>query len=594
MKDFTYIWRRLYAYIKLTPFQLMVGFLAMVANTLVSAAMPFVMGLAITELGRNLLGGQGFNYEYILKVLVLYYSLTIAHGVTQYSSYALMATVVQNAMAALRSDISEKVNRLPVSFFDRHQLGDILSRVTNDVDAVSNALQQGLVNITINGLMIIMSLAMMFLINATLTWIIIAALVISLIFSRIISRYSQPVFQNMANALGDLFGFTQEQLSGYTELVVYNQQDQSLKDFIDKNQRIFELGTRSGFLSMIMYPIMSTVFNGAYIVNIFVGGMMVIAGRLTIGNLQAFISYISQISGPLGQITQLIPMVQSAIASARRIFDFLDEKEEEQAQIKQSLPAEVEGQVVFDRIQFGYSQDRILMEEISFDASAGHTIAIVGPTGAGKTTLINLLMRFYDVDRGDIRIDGQSIYATSRDDLRSHMGMVLQDAWLFQGTVMENIRLGKLEANDYEVHQACKIANVDQFIKTLPGGYDFIIEENGSNISQGQRQLMTIARAVLADPDILILDEATSSVDTRLEQLIQDAMDKVMEGRTSFVIAHRLSTIRDADMILVMKDGTIIEQGSHDDLIQASGFYADLYNSQFNQEDSADIHLMGY
>lgn len=599
MRQVIKLWKRILSYFTGYKGLLALTGGALILMTTTSALMPYILGLAITELGENLLTmareglNTGVNYAYIGRVLVGYFALSLLYALGHFGSMALSARVIQAGVGEIREDISKKINRVPVSYFDSHLLGDLLSRVTNDVDTISNALQQGAVNIVINVVSISLTLAMMLVLNWKLTLVILAAIGLVILLGRANTRVSQGYFQSMQNSLGDLFGYTQEQLSGYTEIVAYNQQEESLRGFEDLNREVREASFTSGFMSSLLNPLFSTAFNLAYIVIVLLGGHMTLAGSLTIGNLQAFITYVAQVRGPVNQTSQMIPLVQSSIAAAKRVFEFLDE-EEVQDEASLCLPETVKGHVVFDHVKFGYLQDQTLMEDISFEVEPGDMVAIVGPTGAGKTTMINLLMRFYDVTGGAIRIDGVDIRDISRQDLRSHMGMVLQDAWLYKGTVMENIRFGKLDATDYEVREAAKTANVHDFIQTLPGGYNMVIGEDGANISQGQKQLMTIARALISDPDILILDEATSSVDTRLEALIQDAMARVMEGRTSFVIAHRLSTIRDADKILVMKDGDIIETGTHEDLLEAGGFYADLYMSQFSDYDKTSAIHMEY
>lgn len=558
---------------------------------------PFIIGKAITELTSNVtdivknVPGAGINFPYLVRIVGLFIVFSLISIIGQFIGLYLMSGVVQKSMYDLRNDISKKTNRIPVSYFDSQQLGDILSRTTNDVDTVSNALQQSIISGVNAASSIIFSFTMMLIIDWRLSFVAVIAIIISMISARFLINKSQPIFQKRQDALGDLFGFAQEQLSGFVEIKAYNRQEESIKEFKRENDIMFKYGKESSFLSSILQPISTFIFNLAYVLVVLLGGLKVIAGKLAVGNLQAFVAYVSQIIQPINMITQLTGIVQSAVASAQRIFDYLDEEEEYQVEVTETLPEDVKGHVVFENVKFGYSEDDILMNDVSFEVLPGQTAAIVGPTGAGKTTLINLLMRFYDVLDGEILIDGVNIQDISRNDLRKHLGMVLQDAWLFSDTVMENIRLGDLNAQDYEIRDAAQVANVDKFIHTLPEGYQMEINDEASNVSQGQKQLMTIARAVISNPDILILDEATSSVDTRLEHLIQGAMDKVMENRTSFVIAHRLSTIRDADIILVMKDGDIIESGTHDELINKKGFYEDLYNSQFNREDPADIHI---
>ncbi|MDO4671055.1 MAG: ABC transporter ATP-binding protein [Aerococcus sp.] len=597
MHKITITSKRVWRYIRNYRLKFIIAMLAVVLMTVAQAVLPFISGLATTELAGDVAGmvrshgATGINFDYIGKIALLYFAVGSLQAVGQFVGNFLMAEVVQGAMHDLRHDISKKTNKIPVSYFDGHQLGDVLSRITNDVDAVSNALQQAIIQGVTSILTVIFTFVAMFTLNWKLALIVLAAISLSVFIARRLIAYSQPIFQNQQNALGALFAYIQEQLSGSTEIKAYNKQSDTIKGFEERNNTLRNYGFKSGFFSSILQPCSTVMFNSAYALTTLFGGLSVLNGNFTIGNLQAFVIYIMEINGPMNALTQLTGIIQSAFSGTARIFAYLDEEEEPQATISDELPEKVHGKVEFDHVKFGYDPENVLMDDISFTIEPGQTAAIVGPTGAGKTTLINLLMRFYDVLDGEIRIDGVNIKNISRHDLREHMGMVLQDAWLYTDTVSENIRFGNLDADEYEIVDAAKIANVHKFITTLPNTYDMEINEEGNNVSQGQKQLITIARAVISDPDILILDEATSSVDTRLEQLIQEAMDRVMEGRTSFVIAHRLSTIKNADVILVMQNGTIIEHGTHDELMAADGFYADLYNSQFNQDQPADIHM---
>lgn len=590
---------RIWQYLRVYKFQFFGAITATIIMTLSSALEPFVLGLAITELSNNVLDimagtpGAGINYEYLMMIMIIYFIRGMFYHGSQYLGQFWLTNVVQNAMFDLRNDIARKANHIPVSYYDSHQTGDILSRMTNDVDAISNALQQAFIQLLIGILSITFATLSMFILQWELALVVVLCIPISFFLSRFIVRASQPAFEKQAHALGSLFGFTQEQLTGFTEIKVYSKQEESIARFKALNLQLRDSGFKASFISSLMMPVLGFVTNLTYITTALIGGFMTLNGQLTIGNLQAFVQYVWQINQPITMITQLSSAIQSAFAASHRIFEFLDEEEEVQLEITDHLPEHVAGKVEFEHVQFGYSPNKLLMQDISFTVNPGETVAVVGPTGAGKTTLINLLMRFYEINGGAIKIDGVDIQNISRQELRSHFGMVLQDAWLYTDSIMENIRFGNLDANDYEVKEAASVANVDHFIQTLPGDYQMAINEEANNVSLGQKQLMTIARAVIADPDILILDEATSSVDTRLEKLIQEAMDKVMAGRTSFVIAHRLSTIKNADLILVMQQGTIIEHGTHEELLAANGFYADLYNSQFNQESPAEIH-MGY
>ncbi|WP_188204523.1 ABC transporter ATP-binding protein [Desemzia incerta] len=580
---------RLWVYLKNYKGQFFLSIFGTVVSSIANALEPFIIGLAITEITRNFadmlrgVEGAGMNYPYLTQILILYFVRGMFFHGGQYLAQYTLTNVVQQGMRDLRNDISSKINRLPVSYFDKHQIGDILSRVTSDVDAITNALQQSLVQV-LNGLLSIsFAIVMMVTLNIPLAFVVILTIPLAIIVARIIISASQSSFRGQADALGDLFGFTQENLNGFTEIKLYGKEEDSITEFKRRNLNLRDQGFKASFISSLLAPIVGLISNFAYIIVAMVGSYFAFNGALTIGNLQAFVQYVWQVNQPITTIAQLSGIMQSAGAAAGRIFEFLDESEEVQGMVTTELPEKVKGAVEFDHISFSYNPKNPLMKDISVRVNPGEMVAIVGPTGAGKTTLVNLLMRFYDVDGGSIKVDGVDIKKITRSDLRKHFGMVLQDAWLYQDSVMENLRFGKLDATDEEVIHAAEIANVNHFIQTLPNGYGMEINQEASNISLGQKQLMTIARTVLSDPDILILDEATSSVDTRLEKLIQEAMDKVMEGRTSFVIAHRLSTIRNADLILVMDQGSIIEQGTHDSLLEQGGFYANLYNSQFSE-----------
>jgi len=580
---------RLWVYLKNYKGQFFLSIFGTIVSSIANALEPFIIGLAITEITKNFadmlrgVEGAGMNYPYLTQILILYFIRGMFFHGGQYLSQYTLTNVVQEGMRDLRNDISAKINRMPVSYFDKHQIGDILSRVTSDVDAITNALQQSLVQV-LNGLLSIsFAIVMMLTLNIPLAFVVILTIPLAIIVARIIISASQSSFRGQADALGDLFGFTQENLNGFTEIKLYGKEDDSITEFKRRNLNLRDQGFKASFISSLLAPIVGLISNFAYIIVAMVGSYFAFNGALTIGNLQAFVQYVWQVNQPITTIAQLSGIMQSAGAAAGRIFEFLDESEEVQGMVTTELPEKVKGAVEFDHISFSYNPKNPLMKDISVRVNPGEMVAIVGPTGAGKTTLVNLLMRFYDVDGGSIKVDGVDIKKITRSDLRKHFGMVLQDAWLYQDSVMENLRFGKLDATDEEVIHAAEIANVNHFIQTLPNGYGMEINQEASNISLGQKQLMTIARTVLSDPDILILDEATSSVDTRLEKLIQEAMDKVMEGRTSFVIAHRLSTIRNADLILVMDQGSIIEQGTHDSLLAQGGFYANLYNSQFSE-----------
>ena len=583
MRNFSAL-KRLANYLK--PYR--IGFYFVLFFTVATVAfnglLPYVSGLPTSEIARNVSQGEAINFAYIKQTLIWILLIGLGYAISQLSAGILITNVVQSAMKDLRHDLESKINRLPVSYFDKNQQGNILSRVTNDVDAVSGAMQQALIGIVNAILSILIAISMMFYINPVMALLAMVMIPISMIISKLIVNKSQPDFNQMQNALGEMNGYVQESMTGFSILKVYGREQAALEGFKKTNRKLQYYGFRSAFISGLMMPLVQLTAYLAYVVIAVVGSCYVISGVILLGQLQAFIQYIWQVSQPMGNITQLSGVLQSASASAKRVFEILDELEEIENEVDEALPEVFHGEVTFEHVDFAYSPDKPLIKDLNFTVKAGQTVAIVGPTGAGKTTLINLLMRFYDVNAGAIKIDGVDTKKMARSDVRSLFGMVLQDAWLYEGTIADNIRFGKLAATDYEVVDAAKTANVDHFIRTMPEGYEMFVNSEGDNISLGQKQLMTIARAVISNPKILILDEATSSVDTRLEALIQKAMDKVMEGRTSFVIAHRLSTIRDADLILVMDKGSIIEQGNHQTLLAKGGFYADLYNSQFSEE----------
>ncbi|HZK47958.1 MAG TPA: ABC transporter ATP-binding protein, partial [Atopostipes sp.] len=516
---------------------------------------PFIFGLIITEITANVIEmvkgipGAGLNYSYIYTMLIIYFIRGVVGQLSTFGSTYLMTEAVQNMTFDLRTTLSNKLNRLPVSYFDSRQFGDILNRITNDIDTISHAFQMSILQVFNAVLQLTLVIAMMLWIQWQFALVMIVIIPLSALVAKIMINKSQPYFKEQADVLGRMNGFVQENLTGFNEIKLYGREYHSTEEFGVITHQLSEVGFKASFISGLIRPFITFIAHGAYVVIALFGGLLTLAGRMTTGNLQAFTQYVWQVNQPMQMLSQLTGLLQAAAAAINRVLEVIDETDEEQS-FSDSINIGFEGDVDFDDVSFSYSPDNPLIQNFDVSVSPGETIAIVGPTGAGKTTLINLLMRFYDVDSGKITVEGKDIRTLSRQEYRSLFGMVLQDTWLFEGSIKENLRFGNLSATDKEIIEAAKVANVDHFIRTLPGGYDMIMNEESSNISQGQKQLLTIARALLSDPKILILDEATSSVDTRLEILIQKAMDRLMEGRTSFVIAHRLSTIQDADRIL--------------------------------------------
>lgn len=581
------VFLRLWYYLKTYKGSLFLAIFLKILSSVMNVLEPFILGLVMTELTANLIdmarGVQGahLNISYITMILFLYFLRGLLYSIGSYGSNYFMTNAVQKSIYDLRHDLSKKINKIPVSYFDKHQFGDMLGRFTNDVETVSNALQQSFLQIINAFLTIILVVVMVLCLNLTLAAIILVCIPLTYFSSHFILRKSQPYFKKQANALGDMNSFVQENLTGFNVIKLYGREEISAETFRTITENLRDVGFKASFISGIMMPVLNAISDLAYLIVALVGGLQVLAGRLTIGNMQAFVQYIWQVNQPIQTITQLSSVLQSAKSSLERIFEVLDETDEVN-QVKEKLEHDLTGQVTFHNVAFQYTEDKPLIRHFDLDVKPGQMIAVVGPTGAGKTTLINLLMRFYDVTQGAITVDNHDIRNLSRQEYRKQFGMVLQDAWLYEGTIKDNLRFGNLQASDEEIVEAAKTANVDHFIRTLPDGYNMEVNQESNNISLGQKQLLTIARALLTDPKILILDEATSSVDTRLELLIQKAMSKLMEGRTSFVIAHRLSTIQEADKILVLKDGQIIEQGNHQSLLADKGFYYDLYMSQFS------------
>lgn len=582
---------RLWSYLKVYKLSVILAIFLKVVSIVMSVLEPFVLGLAITELTRNVLDiakgveGASINTTYVFWVMALYLLRGLFYEIGAYYSNYFMTNAVQNTVRDMRNELSHKINQIPVSYFDKHQFGDLLGRFTSDVETVSNALQQSFLQVINGVLTLTLVICMMLYLNFQLALIVIVSIPLTYFGANFILKKSQPYFKKQADALGAMNGFVQENLSGFNVLKLYGREETSSEDFREITQNLQEVGFKASFISGLMMPILNAVSDLTYLIVAVVGGLQVISGQLTIGNMQAFVQYVWQVNQPIQNLTQLAGQLQSAKSSLDRIFQVLDEPDEV-TDVKEWLEHDLTGQVSFKHVDFQYVENKPLIRDFNLEVKPGEMVAIVGPTGAGKTTLINLLMRFYDVTAGSISIDGHDIRNLSRQEYHKQFGMVLQDAWLYEGTVKENLRFGNLNATDEEIVEAAKAANVDHFIRTLPGGYNMEMNQESSNISLGQKQLLTIARALLADPKILILDEATSSVDTRLELLIQKAMKNLMQGRTSFVIAHRLSTIQEADKILVLKDGQIIEQGTHESLLADKGFYYDLYTSQFAKKEA--------
>ena len=537
----------------------------------------------VEGLGKKIAGTGSIDFTYIAKVLLFTLGLYICSAVFSFIQGMIMTGITQKTCYRMRKEISEKINRMPMKYFESRTYGEVLSRITNDVDTLGQSLNQSVTQIITSVATLVGTLVMMISISGIMTLISLVILPVSAILISFIIKHSQKYFRQQQEYLGHINGQVEEVYGGHLVVQAYNKQESTIKKFEDTNQILFQSAWKSQFLSGLMQPIMQFVGNLGYVGVAISGGLLAIRGTIGVGEIQAFIQYVRNFTQPIQQIAQVANMLQSMSAASERVFEFLDEEEEELTVEHAVHLDHVDGYVDFSHVSFGYNPDQIIIRDFSAHVTPGQKIAIVGPTGAGKTTMVKLLMRFYDVTGGAIQVDGHDIRDFNRQELRDAFGMVLQDTWLFKGSIMENIRYGRLDATDEEVIEAAKAAHAHHFIQTLPGGYQMELNEDASNVSQGQKQLLTIARAILADNPILILDEATSSVDTRTEVRIQKALDNLMRGRTSFIIAHRLSTIRNADLILVMKDGDIIEQGTHEQLLVQKGFYADLYNSQFEE-----------
>ena len=556
-------------------------------STVFSVAGPKVMARAtnalVEGLGKKIAGTGSIDFTYIAKVLLFTLGLYICSAVFSFIQGMIMTGITQKTCYRMRKEISEKINRMPMKYFESRTYGEVLSRITNDVDTLGQSLNQSVTQIITSVATLVGTLVMMISISGIMTLISLVILPVSAILISFIIKHSQKYFRQQQEYLGHINGQVEEVYGGHLVVQAYNKQESTNKKFEDTNQILFQSAWKSQFLSGLMQPIMQFVGNLGYVGVAISGGLLAIRGTIGVGEIQAFIQYVRNFTQPIQQIAQVANMLQSMSAASERVFEFLDEEEEELTVEHAVHLDHVDGYVDFSHVSFGYNPGQIIIRDFSAHVTPGQKIAIVGPTGAGKTTMVKLLMRFYDVTGGAIQVDGHDIRDFNRQELRDAFGMVLQDTWLFKGSIMENIRYGRLDATDEEVIEAAKAAHAHHFIQTLPGGYQMELNEDASNVSQGQKQLLTIARAILADNPVLILDEATSSVDTRTEVRIQKALDNLMRGRTSFIIAHRLSTIRNADLILVMKDGDIIEQGTHEQLLAQKGFYADLYNSQFEE-----------
>ena len=558
-----------------------------IASTIFAIVGPKILGNATTEIFNGLIsklsGGTGIDFGKIAGILLTLLGLYAISSLFSIIQGFTMTGVAQKLTYRLRNDLAIKINKLPMQYFDKRTNGEVLSVITNDIDTLSQNLNQSITQIITSICTVIGIIIMMLSISWEMTLISIIILPITIFVVGIIAKYSQKYFKRQQDYLGHVNGQVEEVYSGYLIVKAFNGQDKALKEFKKQNDELYHSGWKSQFLSGLMHPLMNFIGNVGYVAVAILGGYFAIQGKITVGNIQSFIQYNKQFTQPIAQIAQISGMLQAMIASAERVFEFLEEPEETK-DVENSISTEgLKGNVTFDHVHFGYDEDKTIINDFSATVKDGQKIAIVGPTGAGKTTMVKLLMRFYDVNQGAIYVDGHNIKEFNRGDLRKMFGMVLQDTWLFGGSIKDNIRYGKPEATDNEVIEAAKAAHVHHFIKTLPNSYDMVLNEETSNVSAGQKQLLTIARVILADPKILILDEATSSIDTRTEIQIQSAMDNLMKGRTSFIIAHRLSTIKNADLILVMNHGDIIEQGSHEELLAKNGFYADLYNSQFEE-----------
>lgn len=586
-KDFKGTLKKLLSYMGNYKFAILLVMIFAVGGTTFNIIGPKVLSKATTELFNGLMakigGTGGIDFGKIAQILLFLLCLYAISSILSFIQGFIMTSVSQKLCYRFRREISEKINRMPFAYFESKTVGEVLSRITNDVDTLGQSLSQSITTLITSVTMLIGVLVMMLSISPLMTLIALVILPISSVLIGIVVKFSQKYFVAQQSYLGKINGQIEETYGGHNIIKAFSREEASLHEFAETNEELYKSAWKSQFISGMMQPIMGFVGNLGYVAVAISGSVLAIRGVIDVGEIQAFIQYVKNFTQPITQLAQVSNLFQSTAASAERVFEFLNEPEEDVFAENPVTLTEMKGEVTFDHVQFGYNPDKIVIRDFSCKVEPGQMVAIVGPTGAGKTTMVKLLMRFYDVNSGAILVDGHNVKDFNRSSLRENFGMVLQDTWLFKGTIMENIRYGRLDASDEEVIAAAKAAHAHHFIQTLPGGYQMELNEDASNVSQGQKQLLTIARAILADNPVLILDEATSSVDTRTEARIQKAMNNLMKGRTSFVIAHRLSTIKDADVILVMKDGDIVEQGSHEELLEKNGFYASLYNSQFEE-----------
>lgn len=589
-KDFKGTMKKLISYLSPYKLAILLVIVFAIGSSVFNIVGPKILGNATTKIFEGLVSkvsnsGGGIDFDAIFRTLTILASLYIISSIFSFIQTFITSDISQKVSYNLRKSISEKINKLPLNYYDRKTNGEVLSRVTNDIDAISQNLNQILSQMITSATTLIGVLIMMLSISVTMTLVSLIVIPLSLVMIMLVVKKSQKHFRAQQEYLGHTNGHIEEMYSGHNIMKAFNGEEKAIEEFDKLSDTLYNSAWKSQFLSGMMMPIMTFIGNLGYVIVAIMGGFLAIRNKIQVGDILAFIQYVRSFMQPIAQTAQIANVMQQTAAAAERVFEFLEEEEEVVEDVKNPISTEgIEGAVEFDHVRFGYNEDKIIINDFSINIKPGQKVAIVGPTGAGKTTIVKLLMRFYELNGGKILIDGHDYRDFTRNDLRKIFGMVLQDTWLFNGSIMENIRYGRLDASDEEVIEAAKLAHAHHFIKTLADGYNMEINEEADNISQGQKQLLTIARAILSDPKILILDEATSSVDTRTEVLIQQAMENLMEGRTSFIIAHRLSTIKNADVILVMKDGDIVEQGTHEELLKSKGFYSELYNSQFEEE----------